>query len=179
MAAKIIIENPSKMVLEDKHFEYLIMGLIFAALGTIIILIGFGIIGSTTNMLGAITGGLIFIVAGGIILMFNANIRIEFDKLTGKGILTSSTILKREIQEIELKDIQEITIQKTIKHTKKTKYYYVFILNFVMKDNKTIPIELGRTSISVINFSSPDENMKRKGQQIAEFLGVPFRFTDV
>ncbi len=182
MGIKITIENSSKMVLENKNSEYIIMALIFVLLGMAIILTGFGVIGSTTNSLGAIGGGLFFVLAGVIILLSNTGVRLEIDKLAGKGIFISSTILKKETQEIDLKDIQEITMQKTIQHTKTRKglkTYYIFTLNFVMKDNRTIPIELGRASINVMNlFSSPDENMKRKAQQIAEFLAVPFRFAE-
>jgi hypothetical protein len=58
--------------------------------------------------------------------------------------------------------------------TSSTTTYHRFILVFVTNQNEEIPFDFGKIKIGLMNMlTSPEEKIRRKAQEVADFLSVP------
>jgi hypothetical protein len=133
--------------------------------------------------------GLAFIGAGAFIIFRTRKVTIELDKAAGTIHILLQGIKSKEERNLGMAQIQKLLLRKVIEthtmrstggsargfsSTSSTTTYHRFILAFVTTQNEEIPFSFGKVKVGLMNMlTSPEEKIRRKAQEVANFLNVP------
>lgn len=174
---KIVHETPTALVLKQKNYLGIFVGIIFFIVGTYL-LISQGLKDSKLLLIA-----IIFIFVSLLVVVLTKFITLTIDKSSGKITLTSKGLVGQKSQDIALDQIQEIAIEESITQVtgnSGSRNQPSYNLVFYLKDGQGIPIHIDSpTSFSVGGFPIGDYLGRNKiielGNKIASFIGVPFK----
>lgn len=166
---KVTMESSSLMSLKDHNISHFIMGLMFLLIGPAIAFL-FG-----TADLVVLGFGALFSLVGLWILISTKLVSISLDKGMGRASFSLRSLLKNEHKEIAISDIKGLTLQKDIVGSSKGKSSRQFSLTFVLGGGTELPFEFGSVAGTMDVLTSPEEGIRKKAQQVSEFLGVPLK----
>ena len=135
--------------------------------------------------------GLAFMGAGVFILFRIRRVTIELDRSAGTVHILLEGLKSKEERSLGMAQVQNLLLRKVIQthtmrssggsgrgfgSTSSTTTYHQFILVFVTDRNEEIPFAFGKVKVGLMSMlTTPEEKIRRKAQEVAEFLNVPLR----
>jgi hypothetical protein len=166
---KIIKETSTLMVIKEKDFWVLLVGIAFA-------LVGFLMIWNPALFTEQppLWFGFVFFVIGCLVIFNARETTITLDKTANKLIFEWKFLLRRNknFKEYDLNQIKEIELEAVYDSSKNRRIFYklVFVLN---TDEK---IDFSQTMSTMTGFGRQIINKKREiGIRVANFLNIPFQ----
>lgn len=167
---KIIKEGQGLMVLKDNNYSHYLGGLVFFAVGLLVVF-------AANGNLMAVGIGALFAIIGVYIFISNKAIEARIDKISSKFSVSMSSLLKgREYKEFSLGQVKELVLRCFIDRGSKGSSYYQFALDFKIDTGEVISLEFGRVGAGLMDaFSNPREKKRMEAKQVAVFLGLPLK----
>lgn len=156
---KIVQENQNLMVVKEKNILPLVIGLIFAAVGFLIVFSP-----QIFKEQPPLWFGLVFILIGFLAVLLCPFVTISIDRGTGKITFLWKRLIGTKKKEYSLDQIKEIIFQTYYTIQTKTKRPRPnYSLLFIFKNEKEVA------------FQNKGRKDKIIGEKIAQFLNVPFQ----
>ncbi len=165
----ILLENPSKMILQDGN-QFTFFGNILFLAGGIAIFIIFAFMGSYS--LGIVFGAILCII-GLYSLLSTKTTRVVLDKANNSGSFSLKSFLKDDKNEMIIKDIKKLELTRERRDSYKNARY-VWSLKFILKNGEEQIIEFGSVTVGALEILTiPDQRFKDDAAKVSNFLGVP------
>lgn len=176
------ITNQTENILSIKDGSILssiLGGALFSAVGILILLSA----STSTNQNIAWVAGIIFTLAGPVIILLGSSIGIDFDKVGGQIIYTEKRLIGNKISNYSIANVARVETRKgyrtqtnsssshnSFSNTRQIPTAQSFV---VFKDGSELSIDKSHDSSSFVGFNLNTESAN--ATKIATFLGVPFQ----
>jgi hypothetical protein len=167
---KLNQESSSLLTLKDYNISQFVFGILFVIIG-----IAIAVFLANGEYLMAIAFGVVFALSGLWMLISTKLVSISLDKGLGRAKFSLRSILKNKSRELSIQQIKSLTLMKEIDNSSKGNMRRQFTLRFVLDNGEEIPFEFGSLTGGMDVLTSPEANIRKQAQQVAEFLGVPLK----